>query len=56
VWLTAITDNCFHYIHTRHSSCSVELPDLLLVGVVKEVVQVVLGAALVRVPHVGVFV
>jgi len=35
---------------------SIQLLDLLAVGVLQEVVQVVLGRRLVRIPHVGVLV
>jgi len=56
VGLSAILYDGFHYIHSSHSCGSVQLLDLLAVGVLQEVVQVVLGRRLVRIPHVGVLV
>jgi len=53
VGMTPIRDYCFHYIHPGHSRSAVELLDLLGVGVLQEVVEIVLGRGLVRVPHVG---
>jgi len=56
VGLATISYNGLHQLHSCHGCAAIELLDLFGVGIDQEFIQVVAGARLVTVTHIGVFV